>query len=125
MLENQKNLVTFFGLGPALLFGLTITRIKLFLPVYDLLPLAGLFYMGAGLVSLKSSWLQKKRKVSSPSAETPIQKAEFELLGGIILTGGVLAPVLMSHSLRAPTDFSCGRNSSPQSGSTSHYSLGC
>ncbi|GJL60825.1 MAG: hypothetical protein NPIRA03_36820 [Nitrospirales bacterium] len=74
MLENQKNLVTFFGLGPALLFGLTITRIKLFLPVYDLLPLAGLFYMGAGLVSLKSSWLQKKEKFPLHQQKLPFKK---------------------------------------------------
>ncbi|HBP86889.1 MAG TPA: hypothetical protein DD706_04240 [Nitrospiraceae bacterium] len=68
---------------------------------------------------------KKKGKFPLLSAETSIQKADFGLLAGIILTGGVLAPVLMFHALRAPTDFSCGRNSSAQSGSTSHYSLGC
>ena len=36
-------------MGAALLFGLTTPILKLFIPVYDLLPVAGLLSVGAGL----------------------------------------------------------------------------
>lgn len=48
-MPSKKNLGAFYGLSAALLFGLTTPILKLFLPVYDLLPVAGLLYAGAGL----------------------------------------------------------------------------
>ena len=48
-MSPQNGLGAFYGLGAALLFGLTTPILKLFLPVYDLLPVAGLLYVGACL----------------------------------------------------------------------------
>jgi drug/metabolite transporter (DMT)-like permease len=48
-MSPQNGLGALYGLGAALLFALTTPILKLFIPVYDLLPLAGLLYVGAGL----------------------------------------------------------------------------
>jgi hypothetical protein len=41
-MSSQNGLGALYGLGAALLFGLTTPILKLFIPVYDLLPVAGL-----------------------------------------------------------------------------------
>lgn len=101
MLHSQKGLGAFYGLGAAVLFGLTTPLIKLFLPDYDLLPLAGLLYAGAGLgLGLFEILLTSIRPSASSQPETPIQTADIGLLLGIILTGGILGPILMLYGLQ-------------------------
>ncbi|MCA9420052.1 MAG: EamA family transporter [Nitrospira sp.] len=101
MLHSPKSLGAFYGLGAALLFGLTTPILKLFLPVYDLLPVAGLLYVGAGLgLGLFEIFLISTRSSASSQPETPIQAADIGLLLGIILTGGILGPILMLYGLQ-------------------------
>lgn len=100
MLPSQKYLGACYGLAAALLFGLTTPLIKLFLPDYDLLPLAGLLYAGAGVgLGLSEIILASMRKPFSTRTETPIQTADIGILIGIILTGGILGPILMLYGL--------------------------
>ena len=101
MFHSQKRLGAFYGLGAALLFGLTTPCIKLFLPVYDLLPVAGLLYVGAGLgLGLFEILLTSRSQSALFRPETPIQTADIGLLLGIILTGGILGPILMLFGLQ-------------------------
>ena len=100
-MHSPKGLGAFYGLGAALLFGLTTPILKLFLPVYDLLPVAGLLYVGAGLgLGLFEIFLSSTRSSAPSRAETPVQTADIGLLLGIILTGGILGPILMLYGLQ-------------------------
>jgi drug/metabolite transporter (DMT)-like permease len=100
-LYRQKGLGAFYGLSAALLFGLTTPFIKLILPGYDLLPVAGLLYVGAGLgLGLFEIFLTSTRQSASSRPETPIQRADIGMLLGIILTGGILGPLLMLYGLQ-------------------------
>jgi len=101
VLFSQKGLGAFYGLSAALLFGLTTPCIKLVLPGYDLLPVAGLLYAGAGLgLGLFEIVLTSTRQSTSSPPETPIQRADIGLLFGIILTGGIVGPLLMLYGLQ-------------------------
>lgn len=84
-----------------MLFGLTTPIIKLILPGYDLLPVAGLLYIGAGLgLGLFEIVLPSSRHATSSLQETPIQRADIVLLFGIILTGGIVGPLLVLYGLQ-------------------------
>ncbi len=100
MVHSQKGLGAFYGLSAALVFGLTTPILKLFLPIYDLLPVAGLLYMGAGLgLGFIEIFLKSTRPSAASQAETPVQTGDTGLLLGIILTGGILGPILMLYGL--------------------------
>jgi drug/metabolite transporter (DMT)-like permease len=80
------------GLGAAALFGASAPLAKLLLPGVGPLVLAALLYLGAGLA------LSVYRLVRGPTGErreTPIRRADVGLLAGIVVTGGMLGPVLM------------------------------
>ncbi|HBP88345.1 MAG TPA: hypothetical protein DD706_11685 [Nitrospiraceae bacterium] len=96
----KKNLGAFYGLSAALLFGLTTPLIKLILPGYDLLPVAGLLYVGAGLGLGLFEIVLTSTRPSNSRSETPIQGADIGLLLGIILTGGIVGPLLMLFGLQ-------------------------
>lgn len=99
-MHSPKGLGAVYGLSAAVLFGVTTPLLKLFLPVYDLLPVAGLLYVGAGLGLGLFEIILSSTGFSAPSqAETPIQKGDIGLLLGIILTGGILGPLLMLYGL--------------------------
>jgi drug/metabolite transporter (DMT)-like permease len=101
VVHSQKSLGAFYGLGAALLFGLTTPFIKLVLPGYDLLPVAGLLYVGAGLgLGLAETFLIFSRQSGSSKPETPVQTEDYGLLLGIILTGGIVGPILMLFGLQ-------------------------
>lgn len=101
VVHNRKGLGAFYGLGAALLFGLTTPFIKLALPGYDLLPVAGLLYVGAGLgIGLYEIFLTSMRRFASSQPETPIQTADIGMLLGLILTGGILGPLFMLYGLQ-------------------------
>ncbi|MBI3447711.1 MAG: EamA family transporter [Acidobacteria bacterium] len=87
-----------FGLGAAALFGVSTPLAKLLLPGTGPLPLASLLYLGAGLGLVVYGAVA--RVVSrSTTREAPLRRADIPLVAGIILAGGVLAPVLMLDGL--------------------------
>lgn len=100
MWHRENWLGAVYGLGAAVLFGLTPPILKLFLPVYDLLPIAGLLYAGAGLgLGFLEFFLKTTTSSASSQAETPVQTDDIGLLLGLILTGGLLGPILMLYGL--------------------------
>jgi drug/metabolite transporter (DMT)-like permease len=90
------------GLVAAALFGASAPLAKLLLPGSDPLALAGLLYMGAGLgLSLQRIAVRRVRPVRR--AEARLRPADAPLLAGIVVAGGVAAPVLMLFGLRRLT----------------------
>ena len=87
-----------YGVGAAVLFGLSPPLAKLLLP--DIMPvmMVGLLYFGAGLGLLAFEvfvyrWLGRAR------VETPIQPGDWPWLLGMIVFGGMLGPLLMLTGL--------------------------
>lgn len=78
-----------YGLAAAALFGLSAPVSKRLLGHLSPQLLAGLLYLGAGL------GLTVWRRLRPPSDEAPIQRQDLPSLIGLVVIGGVLAPVLM------------------------------
>src|SRR5579875_2443136 len=84
------------GLLAAVLFGLSAPLAKLVLPQSTPLVLSSLFYLGAGAILSVISVLQKVcSKRDSTSREVDLRFEDAYLMAGVVLFGGVLAPVLM------------------------------
>lgn len=90
----------FYAIAAAVLFGLSAPAAKLLLGAIDPWLLAGLLYLGSGgglaLLCLVDG--RRRRRV-----EAPLARRDLPWLGGAILAGGVIAPVLLLVGL-ARTD---------------------
>jgi drug/metabolite transporter (DMT)-like permease len=84
----------------ALLFGASAPLAKIFLRTLSPMELAGALYLGSGLGlalwQLVRSWRHDSRTV-----EAPVAGADWPWLAGAILSGGVVAPVLLMFGLAA------------------------
>jgi drug/metabolite transporter (DMT)-like permease len=87
-----------YGLLAAVLFGASAPLAKLLLPSAAPLMLAGLLYLGSGL-ALSIYRLLFQSKFDS-GRHAPVRPADVPLLGGIVVTGGVVGPVLMLMGLQ-------------------------
>ena len=83
-----------FGLGAAVLFGLSAPLAKRLLTDMTPLMLAGLLYAGGGL-GLSLFRLVVRR----PESEAKLRLADAKLLVPLIVSGGLIAPVLMLFGL--------------------------
>jgi drug/metabolite transporter (DMT)-like permease len=81
-----------FGLLAAALFGASTPFAKLLLPGFGPLSLAGFLYLGAGLAL---SVVRLIRGRIRPRTEVGLRRSDLLPLGGIIVLGGVVGPVLM------------------------------
>lgn len=83
----------------ALLFGASTPLAKVLLAQVSPLALAGLLYLGAGvgLTLLRWAWQGIGRKTTAQ--EAPLAGSDWLWLGGAILAGGVVAPVLLMIGL--------------------------
>ncbi|MDD2919899.1 DMT family transporter [Rhodoferax sp.] len=82
----------FAALGAAVLFGAGTPLAKLLLGNIDPWVLAGLFYLGSGL----GLWLLRRLRRAAP---VRLPGSEWPWLGGAIVTGGVIGPVLLMLGL--------------------------
>jgi drug/metabolite transporter (DMT)-like permease len=87
-----------FALGAAGLFGLSAPAGKALLAVTDPWLLAGLLYIGSG-ISLGAFRLVRRFRARSDAREAPLGRHDWPWLGAAILTGGVIAPVLLMFGL--------------------------
>ena len=98
----RKNHITalLLALLAALLFGVSAPLSKLLLSDIAPMPLASLLYFGCGagvlLFKLATAFSHKKEKT-----EAGMSRRDVPWLAGIILTGGVAAPVILMYSLKA------------------------
>lgn len=81
------------ALAAATLFGAGTPIAKLLLPGTGAMPLAALLYAGAGL-GLVALGLAR-RIVGRPTREATLRRHDLPLLAAVVLSGGVIAPVLL------------------------------
>jgi len=100
MLGKTRGSAILMALAAAVLFGISAPLSKLLLGDILPLPLAALLYFGGGagalLFKLGRTAISKK-----PKAEADITKKDIPWLAGMILAGGVAAPVILLFSLKA------------------------
>jgi len=82
-----------FALTASLLFGVSTPFSKILLEQIHPVFLAGLLYLGSG-IGLGIWWL-KTRIIPSGNQETPLKQKDLPWLAGAVLSGGVIAPVLL------------------------------
>jgi drug/metabolite transporter (DMT)-like permease len=85
------------ALASAVLFGASAPFAKLLLGSIDPWLLAGILYLGAGL-GLAAVHLGR-RLIGLASPEAPLRRGDLPWLGGVVLFGGVLGPVLLMFGL--------------------------
>lgn len=78
----------------AVLFGFRTPLAKLLLPGMGPYLLAGSLYAGAGLVATLLAQLRRARRVVTPR-EARLRREDAPLVAGVIVAGGIVAPVLM------------------------------
>lgn len=81
------------GLAAAALFGASTPFAKLLVPGTGPLVLAGLLYLGAGFGLAAAGSLRRR------DAEAPIQGSDLPILAGVVVSGGVVGPVLLMIGL--------------------------
>src|SRR5262245_45787800 len=89
-----------YGLLAAALFGASAPLAKRLLPTTGVLALAGLLYLGAGLSltlyrGLRRAWTGADAR----AREAPLRRADYPLLAGVLLLGGMAGPLLMLFGL--------------------------
>ncbi|HWQ09092.1 MAG TPA: DMT family transporter, partial [Holophaga sp.] len=87
-----RNVGVLAALGAALLFGASTPFAKLLLGASSPWVAAGLLYMGSGLGLLACRWA-----IQAPSVR--LARPDLAWLGGAILAGGIVAPVLLLYGL--------------------------
>ncbi len=87
-----------YGLLAAALFGASAPLSKLLLPRSSPLALASLLYLGAGLGLVFYGLVA--RRWARPRREARLKRADLAPLAGIIVTGGIVGPVLLLTGLQ-------------------------
>ena len=97
MIRSPQRLGAALGLAAAALFGLSAPLSKLLLEQVSVQLLAGLLYLGGafGLIAY--------RLVRRGSTEAPLRSADLPALGGVVLLGGIVGPLLMLFGLQRVT----------------------
>lgn len=86
------------ALAAAVLFGASTPLAKLLLGTVDPVLLAGLLYLGSGSGLVLWQWLRCWRRASA-SPEARLKRSDLPWLISAIVTGGVIAPVLLMIGL--------------------------
>jgi drug/metabolite transporter (DMT)-like permease len=101
MIEIALQRYALLALLAAALFGVSTPLAKLLLGTFSPLLLAGLLYLGSGCGLLLLTLIRKytySKNVAVPR-EAPLARHDFLWLGGAVLTGGVIAPILLFWGL--------------------------
>jgi drug/metabolite transporter (DMT)-like permease len=93
MNRSQLQSGVFYAITAAILFGASTPLSKTLLGQTTPWMLAGLLYLGSGLGLLVIRSLKK------PSTEAHLKRLDWLWLSGAILSGGIVAPVLMMFGL--------------------------
>lgn len=100
MIDFSLQRYAFLALAAAALFGASTPLAKLLLGDVPPLALAGLLYLGSGLGLLAMRILQRSFAGVAPgSKEAPLSGQDYCWLAGAVITGGVVAPILLVWGL--------------------------
>ena len=97
--QGGPRLSIVFALGAAALFGISAPAGKALLAVTDPWLLAGLLYLGSG-VSLGAFRLVQRARLGGGAGEAALGRSDWPWLSAAILTGGIVAPVLLRPACR-------------------------
>jgi drug/metabolite transporter (DMT)-like permease len=89
-----------YALAAAALFGGSTPFAKLLVGRVEPVLLAALLYLGSGCGLLAWHWPGTRGRQHG-AAEAPLRQADFPWLGGAVLFGGVIGPVLLMYGLTA------------------------
>lgn len=89
------------ALGSAILFGASTPFSKLLLGAIDPWLLSGLLYLGAGLGLVAVQFIRRALRISS--SEAPLRSSDYPWLAAIIVSGGIVGPLLLMFGLNATT----------------------
>jgi len=89
------------ALAAAGLFGLSAPAAKLLAGTVDPWLLAGLLYLGSGIGL--GLYRLAQRLVGRVGSEAPLRRQDLPWLGGGIVVGGIIGPVLLVYGLAAGT----------------------
>ena len=95
----SSRLPLIFGLLAAVFFGSCAPMTKYFLDSSGPISLAALFYLGSGIgmfILIIAGRIIRKGK---PQHEAPLTRSDIPYLAGMILFGGVLAPIILMYSM--------------------------
>lgn len=87
------------ALSAAVLFGVSAPLAKLLLGAIDPIPLAALLYLGAGFGL--AFYILLRASMKDAADEAALDRGDLPWLAGAVLSGGVAAPILLLHGLRA------------------------
>ena len=100
MIDLPLQRYAFYALAAAALFGASTPFAKLLLGDLPPLELAGLLYLGSGLGLLAVRVLGRLFPATAPGSNEPsLAGRDYPWLAGAILSGGVVAPVLLMWGL--------------------------
>jgi drug/metabolite transporter (DMT)-like permease len=102
-MTRQRRLSIVYALVAAMLFGSSAPVSKMLLIEIEPIALASLLYLGSGLGLLLLSGIGVVTRNNRKEYEASLQRVDLPLLGGMILFGGVLAPVTLMVSLTYTT----------------------
>jgi len=97
--SRTSNRGPLYALTAAVLFGASTPFAKILLERMAPTLLAGLLYMGSGVGLTLCVWLRGRFK-DKPTGEARLRSADLPWLGGAILCGGVIGPLLLLIGLR-------------------------
>lgn len=100
MIDLKLQRYAFLALGAAALFGASTPLAKLLLGELSPIGLAGLLYLGSGAGLLSVRLLQRAALGSALAREAPLTLRDLPWLLGAVVSGGVVAPVLLLWGLR-------------------------
>jgi drug/metabolite transporter (DMT)-like permease len=83
-----------YGIAAAVLFGMSAPISKLLLPGSGFLMLASLLYLGAGAGLSAFTLVRREHR------EASLRRADLLPIVGIVVTGGIIGPILMLYGLR-------------------------
>lgn len=94
----QSTSATALVLGAAVLFGASAPLSKLLLGSFDPIALAGFLYLGSG-VGAWLLYLMQRSSRHAPPAEAKITRTDLPWLLGAVVSGGIIAPILLMLGL--------------------------
>src|SRR6185437_11915574 len=89
------------ALGSAVLFGASTPFSKLLLGTIDPWLLSGLLYLGAGLGL--SAVQFARRALGINASEAPLRSSDYPWLAAVVMSGGIVGPLLLMFGLNATT----------------------
>ena len=96
--ERPARTGIFFAMAAAVLFGVSTPFSKILVRQIEPVLLAGLLYLGSG-VGL-ATWSGLRRLTGHNHAEARLTAADYPWLAGAVVSGGVVAPILLMTGLR-------------------------